>query len=114
MGRPVEAVLLGRFGNGHVPGRRLDRLSGDLGSRRPFDGHVLGKPGAPQGLCAKPRFAGRKAVPAVVGMAITGATRSVMRPSPPSIAAYRASGSGWVARSATALARAVGEQPAKA
>src|SRR4051812_46592478 len=53
-------------------------------------------------------------VPAVVGIAITGATRSVMRPSPPSIAAYWASGSGWVARTATALARSIGEPPPKA
>ena len=52
-------------------------------------------------------------VPAVVGMAITGATRSVMRPSPPSIVAYCASGSGWVARIATALARSIGEPPPK-
>ena len=50
-------------------------------------------------------------VPAVVGMAISGATRELMRAAPPSTAAYRASSPGWVAIRPTALARSIADPP---
>ena len=48
---------------------------------------------------------------AVVGMATMGATRAVMRATPPSAAAYWTSGGSCVASTATALARSIDEPP---
>ena len=53
-------------------------------------------------------------VPAVVGIAITGATAAVIKDSPPSIKAKRESGPSWVAKSATAFAKSMGEPPPSA
>ena len=50
-------------------------------------------------------------VPAVVGIAISGATADVMRGPPPSTAAYCTSGPACVASSATALPRSSDDPP---
>ena len=53
-------------------------------------------------------------VPAVVGMAITGATAGVIFATPPWIKAYCSSGGAWVASRATPLPRSMDEPPPKA
>src|SRR4051812_13514325 len=53
-------------------------------------------------------------VPAVVGIAMTGATFAVMRATPPSIAAYCCSDPSCVAIRATPLARSMDEPPPNA
>ena len=50
-------------------------------------------------------------VPAVVGTAMTGAVREVMRSAPPSITAKLCSGPSCVAQTATPLARSMDEPP---
>ena len=69
------------------------------------------RPSASVSSAARPTSA---PVPAVVGMATTGATVGLMRGTPPWIAAYCSNGSGWVAISATPLARSIGEPPPSA
>ena len=99
---PVAAVSIG--GRPNVSsGSQIATLGSRNGDRKPSL-----RPSSSTMTPARPTSL---PVPAVVGIAITGATLAVIRATPPSIAAYWTSGSGCVASSATALARSSDDPP---